>query len=299
MRIFVTGAGGFIGSRIASRLRNAGHEVVTHSRSLNGDLVPGSIPLDAEVIVNSAGRLGGRGVPLEEMEKSNAGIPAMIADHCGRTGARVIHLSTPGVTGLIPEASEDSPYAPWGDYERTKTLGERILLGEGSPDSEPVTVLRPDFVYGPGDRHKLPLFRKAAGGLFPLIGRRGARIRPTFVEDVCSAVEASLPGGRLSGGLYNIGGPDIVTVGDLALQAGECVGRRVLLLPVPRVALRLLLLLGPLCPPSLSQSRLRLLGEDHYVSIDRACAAGFQPEWPVPDGVAKTMEWYRNEGYLR
>lgn len=297
MRVFVTGAGGFIGSRIASRLQDAGHEVVPHSRSRNGDLEPCSIPIDTEVMVNSAGRLGGKGVSLAEMELSNAGIPAMMADHCGRTGARIIHLSTPGVTGLLPEASEDSPYAPWGDYERTKALGERILLKEGV--RELVTVLRPDFVYGPGDTHKLPLFRKAAGGFFPLIGRSGARIRPTFVEDVCSSVEASLPGGPISGGIYNIGGPDVVTVGELARRAGECMGRKVLLLPVPRVLFRLALLLGPLRPRSLSESRVRLLGEDHYVSIDRAAAAGFVPGWPVAGGVERTMEWYREEGYIR
>lgn len=298
MRIFVTGAGGFIGSRIAMRLKESGHDVKGHSRSLEGDLVRDSIPEDLDAVVNSAGRLGGRDVPLDEMERANAGIPALLVDHCRSSGAHLIHLSTPGVTGLAVEASEDLDYSPWGAYERTKTEGER-LVREGLQESGRLTVLRPDFVYGPGDTHKLPLFRQAASGLFPLIGTRGARIRPTFVEDVCSAVQASLPGGPLSGGLYNIGGPETVTVRELAGCIGRHLHRKVLILPVPKLLLRAVLLLGPLAPSRLSRSRLKLLGEDHFVSIQRASSAGFRPAWPVEQGVGETLEWYIGEGFLR
>lgn len=299
MKIFVTGAGGFIGSRITRHLSGLGHEVAGHVRSRSGDLTMESIPPDTEIVVNSAGRLGKKGVNSGELASANESVPAILGDFCSINSASLIHISTPGVTGLLPAASEDMEYRPWGEYESSKMRGELTLLENSSLLRDRLTILRPDFVYGPGDLHKLPLFRQAASGWFPLIGRNGARIRPTYCEDVCRAVEESLPGGILSGGLYNIGGPLVLTLREVAKLIADGMGRKVRLIPLPRGIFRLALLLGPLCPSSLSPSRFRLFGEDHYVSTDKAEKAGFRAEWPPEKGLRETAMWYVREGFIK
>lgn len=299
MKIFVTGAGGFIGSRLTHHLSGLGHEVSGHVRSISGDLTMDSIPPDTEVVVNSAGRLGKTDVESAELAAANEALPAILGDFCSIAPSDLIHISTPGVTGLLPEASENLEYRPWGKYEISKMRGELALLEKGSQLRDRLTILRPDFVYGPGDLHKLPLFRQAASGWFPLIGRNGARIRPTYCEDVCRAVEAALPGGILRGGLYNIGGPKILTLRELVEIIAGKVGRKVRLLPLPRNIFRLALLLGPLCPSSLSRSRLRLFGEDHYVSTEKAEKAGFKPIWPPEKGLRETVAWYVRERLIQ
>lgn len=299
MMIFVAGAGGFIGSCIARHLASLGHEVVAHIRSRDGDLESGSVPENAEVVVNSAGRLGGRGSDPGQLRLANEDLPGMLADRCAETGASLVHLSTPGVTGLRPDATEDMDYSPWGEYESTKMRGELAVIRHPGLNEGSVTVLRPDFVYGPGDLHKLPLFKHVARGWMPLIGKRGGRIRPTYCGDVCRAVEASLPGGRLFGGLYNVGGPRVVTVGELAERIAAQLGTGVRLLPLPRLLFRIALHLGPLCPSSLTESRLRLFGEDHFVSTARAERAGFIPEWDLSAGLRQTLSWYVSEDLLK
>ncbi len=294
MKIFVTGAGGFIGSAISNYLRHAEHDVFDHVRSINGDITFDSIPDDVDIIVNAAGKLGLPGVDYVALKHSNTLLPSILADFCTKHRIHLIHLSTPGVTGLYANVSEDSPLKPWGDYEKSKKEGEDILRKHPQLPSEKLTILRPDFVYGPGDLHKFELFRQVDKGWIPMIGRNGARLRPTFSEDVCRAVESSLPGGRLNGGLYNIGGPEIVTFREFTKEISEALGKDLRCISIPRLAFRIGLLLGPLRPKALSRSRFRLFGEDHYVSIDKASSVGFNPSWRISDGIARTVSWYQD-----
>lgn len=296
MKVLVTGAGGFIGRRVRAMLRDLSHGVVDHVHSRDGELDEASLPSGLDAVVNCAGRLGGQGATPAEMRAANVALPARLARLCAARGTPMVHLSTPGVTGLLPEAGEDLPPAPWGEYERTKAEAEEVLQRTLPPKL--LTVLRPDFVYGPGDTHKLALFRQVSRGWFPLVGEGDARLRPTYVSDVARSVAESLPGGRLAEGLYNIGGPEVVSVRELVGLIGGALGRRVLTLPIPRPLLRACLRLGPLRPPSLSESRLRLFGEDHYVTVEKASAAGFRPQVAPPEGIAATVDWYRRKRML-
>ena len=298
MRIFITGAGGFIGSCIAEYLSNRGYDITNYRRSKDGNLSPDGIPEDIDVIVNSAGRLGSPCVDINELILSNAALPKMLADYCSQKGIHLIHISTPGVTGLSANGSEDSEYSPWGEYETSKMKGEIYLRKHEYLPAERLTVLRPDFVYGPGDLHKLALFKQVSKGWMPLIGKNGAKIRPTFAGDVCRAVESSLPGGILNGGLFNIAGPEIVTVRELSSEIASALGKSLRIISLPKMFFRMALNLGNLCPDALSESRFQLFGKDHYVSTEKAEKAGFYTEWDLKKGISKTVSWYLNNGIL-
>ena len=298
MKIFVIGAGGFIGSSILDHLINCGHSAEGHTRSEAGNLTETSLPADVDAIVNAAGRLGTPGTNTEELSASNSKLPAILADFCNEHQIHLIHLSTPGVSGLHADAPEDAPYDPWGVYEKTKMEGEILLRKHPLSLKNMITILRPDFVYGPGDTHKLELFKQIQKGWFPLIGFEGASIRPTYCADVCRAVETSLPGGCLSGGLFNIGGPEVLKFRDFILKTASAMSVKLTILPIPRLFFYLALKLGPLCPKALSESKYKLFGTDHSVSISRAGKAGFVPECNVNDGVDKTVSWYRENRIL-
>ena len=299
MKIFITGAGGFIGSCIAEYLSIRGYETVNYNRSKDGNLSPDGIPEDIDVIVNSAGRLGTPGVDIDELILSNATLPKMLADYCSRKDIHLIHISTPGVAGLSANGSEDSEYNPWGEYESSKMKGEISLRKHEDLPADRLTVLRPDFVYGPGDLHKLALFKQVSKGWMPLVGRNGAKIRPTFAGDVCRAVESSLPGGILNGGLFNIAGPEIVTVRELSREIASALGQSLRIVPMPKMFFRMVLKLGKLCPDALSESRFQLFGKDHYVSTEKAEKADFYAEFNLKIGISETVSWYQNNGVLR
>ncbi|MCK5063983.1 MAG: hypothetical protein KAQ97_01800, partial [Candidatus Fermentibacteraceae bacterium] len=101
-------------------------------------------------------------------------------------------------------------------------------------------------------------------------------------------------GGILSGGLYNIGGPEIVTFREFTREISKALSKDLRCISIPRLAFKLALLLGPLRPKALSRSRFRLFGEDHFVSIKKAESDGFNPLWNVSDGIARTVSWYQS-----
>ena len=278
-------------------LKESGLDVSGHFWEEEGDLDASAIACSPDVVVNCAGLLGGRGFTAEQLRMANTELPGGLARFCKAGNACLVHLSTPGVTGLRAGASEDDPPDPWGEYEASKVAGESAVRAAGLPD-EALTVLRPDFVYGPGDMHKLRLFRQVGKGWFPLVGSGGARLRPTFVRDVCRAVAASLPGGILAGRTVNIGGDRVVSVRELVqvIAGAMCVETR--LVRIPGILFRLALLAGPLKPRALSKSSYRLFGEDHYVSLASAEAAGFRPATALDRGIAETVAWYREGGLL-
>lgn len=222
----------------------------------------------------------------------------MLADICRDRQIHLIHLSTPGIAGLHADVTEDSPANPWGDYEKSKYEGEEALRKHYISKSGHLTILRPDFVYGPGDRHKLPFFQQVGKGWLPLIGLNGGRIRPTFVSDVCNAIENSMPGKCLNTGLFNIGGPEVVSIRDFGALVAQKMGQKLIAIPLPRLLYSLALRSGPFKPRSLSCSRIRLFSEDHYVSISKAAGAGFTPSISLSDGIQKTLKWYRFEKLL-
>lgn len=294
MKVYLTGAGGFIGSALKVHLERAGHTITAHSGRSSG---PVSVPGDSEAVVNAAGRLVTCGSSNDEVVAANTVLPESMGRQCMMLGVPLIHLSTPGVCGLVAEGSEDAPHSPEGLYERSKSEGEKRLLALGMPEGG-LTILRPDFVFGPADPHKLPLFRQVARGWFPVVGRDGPRTRPTHVRDVCRGILSALPGGTLSGGVYNIGGPEVLTMREVARKAAAAMGRRVVAVPTPMPLLRLALLLGPLCPKTLTPSRLRLFGTDRFVSLTKTSKAGFTPSFSFGEAAADAVEWYRGEKLL-
>ena len=284
MKVLLAGSTGFIGTHAAEALMEAGHRPIPYGSQEEG--------IDA--VVNCAGRLGGPGITREELERSNLHLPLRLGEISVQRGIPMVHLSTPGVCGLRAGGMETDEYDPEGPYEETKAMAERELL-KSVPG---VTILRPDFVFGRGDMHKYPLFRQVSRGWFPLVGTGGAMTRPTDARDVAAAVLQALPGGNLHGGIFNIGGPEVLSVSETASVIARELGRRVLKVPVPRLLFRAALMLGPLCPGALSRSRYRLFGSHRFVNTGKARKAGFSPSFSFSQTVSEAVSWYRERGLL-
>lgn len=292
MKVFITGSSGFIGSYIKQAVEAAGHNVTSHSYSVQGPFTV--LPAGTDLVVNSAGRLGGQGVSSEDLINANLNLPVALGNQCRQAGIPLIHLSTPGVNGLLANAHENAKYDPMGEYESTKMDAEKQLLSI----CPGVTILRPDFVFGPGDLHKFALFRQVQKGWFPLVGLGSSKTRPTDVRDVADAVLKSFPGEILSKGTYNIGGPSVLSVKNVAETISVAITKSVRFVPIPRFVFRVALMLGPLSPKALSKSRYQLFGTDRFCNTDKAEKKGFASTRHFAITAIDSVNWYREQGLL-
>ena len=160
-------------------------------------------------------------------------------------------------------AAEDAP----SHYLRSKALAERVIREQAGDLAW--TVFRPSVIFGRGDAF---LNRFAAllalSPVMPL-ARAGARFQPVYVGDVVEAMVRSIDRRDTHGQGYELGGPDIVTLGALVRWIATLTGRRRLVVGLPD-ALGWLqaALLGLLPGKPMSLDNFRSLALDSVCSDD-------------------------------
>lgn len=272
--VLVLGGTGFVGRHVCEKLHRQGwHITVPTRRALNAAEVqplPRVTVIEANVhdpaqlhalmeghdaVVNLVAILHGS---EEAFEKVHVELPLALAQTCAAADVkRVVHVSALGV-------SLDAP----SRYQRSKARGEEVLRGA----SLDLTILRPSVIFGAGDRF-LNLFARMQSVL-PLVPLAGAsaRFQPVWVEDVASAVVASLRDTDLPmssvGQTFECAGPEVFTLADLVRLAGRHGSRQRAVLPLPAALARLQARFMELLPgePLMSRDNLDAMSVDNVAT---------------------------------
>jgi len=319
----VTGATGFIGGYLVRSLREAGYAVRALVRDpgrfacpegvvpFTGDLRdPGSlagIEREVDVVIHGASLLGKWGTPRSLLHEVNVrGAVALLERFRGTGLRRFIHLSAGGVTGPQERkvVDESHPCRPATDYERTKLMAEREILERSARWEIPATVVRPTFTYGPGDPHKIALFRAVKRGRYVFIGGGESVNHPVYVEDLVRGIVLALERGR-TGEVYIVGGERPATKRELVYAIADTLGVRRPRWNIPKwfavVSAWKLEALGWLLgfEPILTRSRVMMMADNFGYSIAKAREElGYEPRTALREGIEKTVRSYREAGLL-
>jgi nucleoside-diphosphate-sugar epimerase len=232
MRVLVTGASGFIGSSLCTRLRAAGMQV-------SGVSLRESLPVlhGEDAVVHLAAIAHRAATPLE-LRRVNVELCAAMGRAAAAAGAHFIFLSSVKVHGEESRApfTESSALAPADAYARSKAEAEAAL--RAVPGLR-LLVLRPPLVYGPGVKANFrALLRAVARGLpLPFASIRNRRSL-LYVGNLCAALGEALRQGLQGTYLLSDGAP--LSTPELCRRLAAALGRRPRLLPVAPRLLELL-----------------------------------------------------------
>ncbi len=170
----------------------------------------------------------------------------------------VVHVSALGA-----DAQSQSAYA------RSKAHGEEAVL-EHAPKA---VILRPSVVFGPEDEFFNRFAALARISLaswlppLPLIGGGHTRFQPVYVGDVAQAAVAALEGRAKPGTIYELGGPEVMTLREVFERVLRYTNRRRLMMPLPFALAKVQAWFLQLLPNApLTVDQVRLLQSDTVVS---------------------------------
>jgi len=325
MRVFITGATGFVGGALARTLAAGGAEVhalvrPASSRSSldgvpvrwhEGDITdPESLSrffASAEWIIHSAGQLGQAGLSEDVYQRLNVDGTRNVLAAAQAVGSRprVLHVSSPGVLGPTGAAlaDETAPCRATNSYEKTKAAAEEIVrfyVARGVA----VSMARPGFIYGPGDKHVLLLFQAIKQGRFFYIDGGRYFCHPTFIQDAVNGMLLCLKHGK-PGEAYHVLGPKPVTFRELGTEMASALGVRTPRFSIPKpiamagvYALEVASKVTGKMPP-LTRTGVDFFGQHRQYSWKKARnQLGYQPTYELKRGITETVAWYRKQSWI-
>jgi dTDP-glucose 4,6-dehydratase len=318
MRVVITGAAGFIGSRLSELLvaqaERLGYDdvVLLDALTYSGRLENLEAVMRDSRVTFVKGSITDELVTEEVLKGAHAVLHLAAESHVDRsiTGARLffetnvvgtqqllesarragvqrfVHVSTDEVYGSIDDGAwrEDHLLQPNSPYSSSKAGSDLAALAYQRTYGLNVMVTRCSNNYGPRQfpEKLIPLFvtNLFDGEAVPLYGD-GLHVRDwLFVDDHCQGILRVLEDGR-AGEIYNIGG-----------------GTELSNIEITRLLL-------DLCgaDESLIEPAEDRLGHDRRYSVDWSKIQkelGYRPETDFEDGLARTVKWYReNEAWWR
>lgn len=323
MRVFVTGATGFIGVHVCRAFVERGDRVVALARSkskaarlppgvevLEGDLSMFGDPKcrlpESDVVVHLAGVVAADS--LAEYDAINHRAVKELVECVTRQSwkpRRMLFASSLAAAGPSPADrpwSETDAPAPVDVYGEAKAKAERLVAAAPFP----TTSFRPSIVLGPGDEASLTLFKAGKAGIGFRVAGRPQRLSFVDVRDLVTAIVLMADDPRPDSFVYFASHPRAIDVQELWRELARAVGRKVLVVPVPRPILFVAMLVSTLFSKLFGfKNQLDRKQYDQMAAPAFVCSSerlqrdlAFHPAHDLPDTLQNAARGFREAGWL-
>ncbi len=319
--MLVTGASGFIGERLRSRLEGSARAV--RGLDFQTDLKRGIVAGDVSEAGGWEHAFAGHEVVVHAAAATRSGLTRDVAwrtnvlgtrnaiDAAIAAGAsRFVHLSTARVYGDLDETAEleeTRPVRPSGDpFADSKIAAEQVVLQAQAAGEIGCVILRPGDVYGPGARQWTVLPVEAIrSNRFVLPAKGKGVFSPLYVDNLLDAIELACSAPEAPGSVLNVSDGVAVSCAEFFGHYARMLGKRSVpsvptlaamsLAAVPEAAARI----GGVNPEA-SRASMRELARPCTYSIAAARSVlGYEPTVDLERGMAATESWLREHGLLR
>ena len=338
MKVLVTGGTGFTGKALVRRLLDLGHQVVVMDykpgvakgmdtaaeiRKWGAEVV-----LDPQGVTNRecvarcmkgvdyvqhiAAAFREMDVPESYYDDVNIGGTRICLEEAVKAGVKkFVYCSTCGIHGnvLNPPTDEDHNIAPADYYQMSKYKAEPVTMEFVKSGKLKASIVRPSAIYGPGDPERFNMiFRRVAKGVFPMIGDGKTLYHPVYIDNLVDVfVLAMDPANEKSNGrAYLAADAEYVTIKDLVERTAKAMGvsvkfRHYPTWPVVAAGHIVQAVCKPLhIAPPIHPRRVDWFRQNRAFDITRArTELGYDPKVGLDEGLKRTFEWYRDNGYLK
>lgn len=326
-KAFVTGAAGFIGSKLIRDLLNKDFKVIALVRPdenlnnisnlkieiLTGDL---SRPVELEKILpdvdyvfHLAALLGEGRMGAEFVRKVNVEGSKVLIDHYVKNGGnlkRFVFISSAaaggpsGVSGRHDELSESNPISVYGE---TKLETENYLMS--LQQKIPFSILRLPLIYGPMNRRGTLTLFKLINKRIQLINLRN-KFSVGFVDDITQGIIKTAESDISLGKKYYIGEDTIYSTNEIMCMMAKALNKKPfkiiapyrLIYSISFIIEKTLKVFGK--SPALSSVSIQSYFKSNWcVNPERAKKElKYKTNFPLEKGIKITVDWYKSNGYL-
>lgn len=313
----VTGATGFIGSHVIGKLTAAGQRVrclvrrkvslPSEVESAFADLSTGQ-GLDSALLgVDSVIHLAGvtKALRAQDYYAGNAQATGTLARALAGRQIRLVHVSSLAAIGPSQDGApvvEDAPPHPVTNYGKSKLEAE-LVVRRLVPDA---VIVRPPVVYGPRDTDVFRVLQSISRGLVLEIAGGERWFSAIYVDDLVEGILAALGSPGAAGRAYFMAYSKPASWSELRAAAARIMGRTPRVLRIAPGTAMAVGYCGELWsritrkPGIISREKVAEAECRSWTCDTRRASAelAFQARTPLEAGLARTLAWYKEAGWL-
>ncbi|WP_457565877.1 NAD-dependent epimerase/dehydratase family protein [Caldithrix abyssi] len=319
-KIFLTGATGFVGSHLAEKLLQQGHELRVLLRTtsnlrwiadLNLESFYGSLDnpqsllsglKDIDVVIHCAALT--KALKNEDYYKVNFEGTKKLVDLIINNNLpvkRFVFISSQAAAGpassFEPVTEEDEPH-PVSEYGKSKLLAEKYILEQKG--KLPFTIIRPPAVYGPRDTDVLQFFQTVKRGIIPKWQNRDKYASFVYVKDLVEGIALAAEHEKARDKIYFIADAQPYSWDDLARVVMDFFKTKAIHVPIPLGAVKIIAAVSERWskitkqPSIINRQKVAELLPDFWICSPKKIQKelGFATQTSLENGVKQTLEWY-------
>jgi nucleoside-diphosphate-sugar epimerase len=326
MKVFMTGATGFIGSFLAESLVQAGHQVTCLVRKQSN--LRWIADLDVECFYGSLNDINSliRGLEGAEIVYHLAGVTK------ARTQKEYYRGNFEGTKNLIDAAikrkkkikrfmlvssqtavgpsptiipiNENHPANPVTDYGKSKRAAEEYAIS--MMDKINMTIIRPPAVYGPRDTDILEFFRTVKFGIIPKLGGADKYLSLIHAKDLVRGIIMAAENEKAAGEIYFITSPEPYAWDEVSKITLKILQKKGMNISIPVGLMKGVAYIGEGIsaltkkPALVNRQKIIDMEQDFWTcSPDKAKnQLGFECEISLENGIRETLIWYKEQKWL-